>query len=206
MWNISDFLSMHGIGHAIASKGKTINIFWCSVVITCIVLAAYFLHKLLTDYLEYETYWAVTEEVQSSIAFPVVTMCNGLRRYHMNQSNISLFTDGFTAYKNENKNLSRISSRSTSSDTPSTSDTPRKKRKRIKTETTSDQEPENTKQVPPAANTSTSDTPRKRRKRIISESTADDEPEDTEEVPPAATPTKKKKSKRSRVSRGDEHQ
>ena len=95
---------MHGIGHAIATKVRAVKIFWCTILIACISLATYFLYQLITDFLRYETDWAVTEEVSSSIAFPVITMCNGLRRYHMNKtSNVSLFTDGFVSYANKSE-------------------------------------------------------------------------------------------------------
>ena len=105
MWNLADFLSMHGIGHAIATKAKTLKIFWYSIVIACISLAIYFLYQLFTDYYKYETDWTVTEVVGNSIAFPVVTICNGLRRYFLNQTNVSLFTDGFVEYTKKSKDF-----------------------------------------------------------------------------------------------------
>ena len=96
---------MHGIGHAIATKATTVKIFWYSTVITCTSLALYFLYQLFTDYYKYETDWTVTEVVDNSIAFPVVTICNGLRRYHLNQTNVSLFADGFNEYANKSKDF-----------------------------------------------------------------------------------------------------
>ena len=109
MWNIVDFLSMHGIGHAIATKVKAVRIFWCTILIACISFATYFLYQLFTDYLKYETDWTVTEHVNSSIYFPVVTMCNGLRRHHINKTeNVSLFTDGFASYANKSERFCRF--------------------------------------------------------------------------------------------------
>ena len=95
-----DSLTMHGIGRVLTTGSKRVRAVWSVLVISSIAFAFYFISILVKQYLAYETDLSYTHEVKSAMVFPVVTLCNGLRTY--NVENKSTFTDGFEWFSNAN--------------------------------------------------------------------------------------------------------
>ena len=92
----ADSLTMHGIGRVIATSSKPTRTFWSCLLLASVTFASFFVYQLATDYMKYETDMMFTAEIQSSMVFPMVTLCNGLRLY--DSYNKSTFTDGFDWY------------------------------------------------------------------------------------------------------------
>ena len=99
----ADSLTMHGIGRVIATTSGGVRAFWSTLLLASVTFASIFVFQLVSDYMKYETDLTFTAEVHQNMKFPVVTLCNGLRIY--NVQNKSTFTDGFQWYSAANQHF-----------------------------------------------------------------------------------------------------
>ena len=73
----TESLSMHGIGRIFTrTSSNKKRVFWGVVFLTCISLAGLFICHLMVDYLQYEAELSYQSEINKSMAFPTVTICN----------------------------------------------------------------------------------------------------------------------------------
>ena len=101
-------LTIHGLGRVFSAKNKKMKLFWGVVFLICTAFAISNLHSNWTNYLQYQTVLSSTSKVQSSMLFPAVTLCNGLKRSTKKPS----FTDGFDSYIETHRNFCQFDGRS----------------------------------------------------------------------------------------------
>ena len=104
----AESLTIHGLGRVFGSRNRSMQLFWGVVFIICTAFAISNLYDNWTSYLQYQTVLSSKSEVQSSMMFPAVTICNGLKRSSMEPT----FTKGFHSFIQSHQNFCRFDGRS----------------------------------------------------------------------------------------------